>query len=283
MIAGDPDLARTIREAIDGRRCVFVAGLPGAGKSLVVRLAAAAASDAGRTVHLLQWDVARLAFDTTEILARYPEVDGVTHAAIRVAVGRWARGAVDRWDRAHPGARHVLIGETPLVGERLMALARPASDAVEPLLAGHETLFLIPVPAREVRRAIESARALEIAAPSHARDAASAPPHLVRRHWEEIEDVARRVGVPVTTPGEYDPEMYAETYRRLLRHRRCAVVRLERIVDVGESVHAAPLGAVELVPSPRDVADGIAEQMARRDDEVEGEAAGWYRAALNAG
>src|SRR5438309_11625924 len=107
------------------RRCVFVTGLPGVGKSLIVQQLSLIAAEEAREVHLLQWDVARLAFDRPEILARYPEVDALTHPPIRVAVGLWVPGAVSERDRAHPEPPHMLVGETPLVGDRLRDLPRP--------------------------------------------------------------------------------------------------------------------------------------------------------------
>ena len=76
---------------------IMVEGLPGVGKSLYIRELALAAHAAGRAVHLLQWDVARPAFELPGIIARYPERDGVTHAVIRKAVGQWAREAVVQW------------------------------------------------------------------------------------------------------------------------------------------------------------------------------------------
>ena len=268
-----------VLEAACDRRCVFVAGLPGAGKSLLVQRIAALAHGAGRCVHLLQWDVARLPFDRPSILARYPEVDGVTHAAIRIAVGAWARAAVERWHEMHAGAAHVLIGETPLAGERLMELARPRDDAVEPLLAGDATVFLVPVPSRGVRRAIEDARAREIASPLHARDAASAPPHLVRSHWEELERVAAYLGVRRSSPaGTYDPDLYAETYRRLLRHRRFHIVPVDRVLAMSGSAHEPIAGATEIVPSAVDVAAAMSEVERIPASEIERRATEWYRA-----
>lgn len=147
---------------------VFVAGLPGVGKSLFIRELARAAHRAGRTVHLLQWDVARTAFATPAIDARYPERDGVTHAVIRKAIGQWARGAVLRWAREHDAA-HILIGEVPLVGNRLLDLAQVQTDDAEPLLAGPDTLFVTPVPSIAVRAVIEGARGRTSATRSPAR------------------------------------------------------------------------------------------------------------------
>ncbi len=66
-------------------RFVFMAGLPGTGKSLLVHQLAHLAAGAGRTVHLLQWDVARPLFEASPAGGRYPLKDGVTHATIRKA------------------------------------------------------------------------------------------------------------------------------------------------------------------------------------------------------
>src|SRR5204862_4841657 len=119
-----------------------------------------------------------------------------------------------RWHGAHPDPSHLLIAEAPLAGERFMELARPRDDDIEPLLASEATLFLVPVPSRVVRRAIEDARERETSAPVDARDSTSAPPHLVLRHWLELENVADSLGVARTAlAGTYDPELYAAVDR----------------------------------------------------------------------
>src|SRR5262245_2809177 len=103
---------------------VFFAGLPGTGKSLLIREPAHLAHAGGRRVHRLQWDVARPAFEASEAGRRYPQIDGITHELIRLAVGRWARTAVARWHAEHAGGEHMLIGETPFIGHRFIDLAR---------------------------------------------------------------------------------------------------------------------------------------------------------------
>jgi hypothetical protein len=249
---------------------VFIAGLPASGKTVVVRETARLAAASGRVPHILQWDVARLPFDMPAVLARYPEIGGVTHAAIRVAAGRWARAAVLRWDRTHPDPEHVLIGETPLIGERLMALARPRDDDVEPLLASDRTAFVVPVPSREVRALIEAARASDV---SEARDAKSAPPDLVRSHWTEIERVAAALGVARGGPaGRYDPAVYAAAYERILRHRHVLVAP---VTDVLRGDEPGP-SARELVPSAGEVAAAMREVERMAPAEVDRIAREWY-------
>lgn len=227
-------------------------------------------------MHVLRWDVARLAFDRPDVLARYPEVDGVTHAAIRLAAGGWARDAVRTWHERH-GPEHLLIGETPLAGERLASLARPASDALEPLLASEATVFLVPVPSAAVRRTIEAARAREMADPRHARDRASAAPHLVRWHWDDLVRVGCELGLAGAADGTaYDPDLYARVYGHLLRRRHARTVPIDEIVDVGRSVHQVH-AASELLPTAAEVDAALRAVEAGGPAYIESAATGWYR------
>lgn len=73
VIAGARDLETVLTSLAREKRMVFFAGLPGVGKSLFNRELSRAAHTAGRTVHLLQWDVVRPVFVTPTIDARYPE------------------------------------------------------------------------------------------------------------------------------------------------------------------------------------------------------------------
>src|SRR5215813_15437313 len=153
---GSPLLATLQRLARD-TRCVFFAGLPGTGKSLLIHQLAHLAFASGRGVHLLQWDVARPAFEGSVAGRRYPQRHGVTHGMIRVAVGRWARPAIARWDAAQPSTA-LLVGETPFVGHRFIDLARSFDDAAERFLSAPTTRFVIPVPSVSLRRHLEAER-----------------------------------------------------------------------------------------------------------------------------
>src|SRR5262245_3729354 len=113
---------------------VFFVGLPATGKSLLVNEFATIARAAGREVHLVQWDVARPAFEATEAGHRYPVVGGRSDPLILRAVGLWARVKVAAWSHEFESPDHVLIGETPFIGGRLIELARETDDASEPVL-----------------------------------------------------------------------------------------------------------------------------------------------------
>jgi len=209
-------------------------------------------------------------------------VDGVTHAVIRKAAGLWARGAVGAWDRAHPDRRDILIGEVPLIGNRLIELVQRQSDEVEGLLAGEQTLFLIPVPSREVRRTIEAARVREMADPAHERERANALPSLVQGFWEEIAALARLLqvgpaGDGTERPSGFDPDLYAGVYARLLRHRRAERLDVTSVLPVQGSVYDALDTVTDLMPTPDEVARVMAEVERRPVAEVEQAVADWYR------
>jgi hypothetical protein len=110
LVAEDSPLFATLATLARDARAVFFAGLPGTGKSLLIRELAHLAHARGRRIHLLQWDVARPVFEASEASRRYPLKDGVTHGVIRLAVGRWARSAIARWHAEHAGAADLLIG-----------------------------------------------------------------------------------------------------------------------------------------------------------------------------
>jgi hypothetical protein len=270
-------LYRELADAVGGQRGVFVAGLPGVGKSLLIQQLALIAGEAGRRVHLLQWDVARGAFETPTVLARYPEVDGITHAAIRKAAGFWVRRAIADWDRTHPGDGDLLLGEAPLIGNRLSELAQPQDDPVEALLAGSRSLFLVPAPTAELRQAIERVRAREMSDPLHERERANANPGVIRALWDELALVADRLGVsgrPATT--EYDTERYVRAYQRLLRYRQARVLWLRDLLPVRGSPHVHTTVATELVPSVAEVAEALAHAEALAPDDLRRQVERWY-------
>jgi len=280
-------LAHPLYKGFEGlittRRMVFFAGLPGVGKSLHLKNFAGLAQDAGRKVHLLQWDVTRAAFETDEILARYPEVDGVTHAGVRKAVGLWARRGVLRWHRAHPDPSHLLVGEVPLVGNRLIELVQPLDDEVEPLLSSDAALFITPVPSAEVRRHIEAAREQSIAQPSHERERADAPPNVLKALWLELHTVAQKLGLatnsayPDRNPPDYNPEVYAAVFDHLLRHRHRETLWVNDLLPATGSVYDFEGIESELVATPEEVMSSLETVDNRYTQEgLEQAVAAWY-------
>jgi hypothetical protein len=275
--AGSPAL-RMLSEAVQRCKAVFFAGLPGVGKTLLLQQTALLSHAAGRPLHLLQWDIARQGFETPGILARYPEVAGTTHAAIRRAAGFWVRGAVKNWAAAHIHDDALLLGEAPLVGNRLIELARREADAAESFLAAHTTEFIIPAPTLAVRRAIEAMREREIEQPRHAREAANAPPNVLTQLMQELRAAGAALGVPGALPaGGYDPDVYTAVYSRLLEHRHARTLIIDECWPAAASPYDLDVAATELHPSPAQVQTAMDQAEALGSTRLEYEVRNWFR------
>jgi hypothetical protein len=278
VVGADPRLAEQLRRLAD-RRMVFVAGLPGTGKSLLVNQLVHIAARAGRRVHLLQWDVARPPFQASDAGRRYPQVDGVTHAVIRRATGLWARGAVAAWDARHPAPEHLLVGETPFVGNRFVELARRLDDRAEALLTAASCRFAIAVPSPEVRRVVEAERERRSASPRHPREREDAPPRVLRDLWRDlvsIDGAGRGAG---DAPVPYDPVLYQQVYERVLRHRPREVVAQDVILPTATmSVYDFDVQASDLAPTASE-ADALVHEVERRYPDLtvlDAEIARWW-------
>jgi hypothetical protein len=291
VVETDPRLAEAIRDLAQ-QRMVFFAGLPGTGKSLLVHQLTHLAASAGRSVHLLQWDVARPAFEASAAGRRYPLADGVTHPVIRKAAGLWARRALVAWNARYPDPRHLLIGETPFVGNRFVELARRLDDAAEALLTGPSCRFVIAVPSREVRRFLEAERERRTASPLHPREREDAPPHVLRALWRDLHGVATGLGIKPEpdTPGgrgqsrgadgpPYDPAVYLRVYETVLRHRNVQVLALGTILPTETlSVYDFAVAPPDLAPTEAE-ADELIRDVERRYPDpaaLEREIARWH-------
>jgi hypothetical protein len=273
VVEADPQLAEAMRDLAQ-QRMVFFAGLPGTGKSLLVHQLTHLAASAGRSVHLLQWDVARPAFEASAAGRRYPLADGVTHPVIRKAAGLWARRALVAWDERYPDPRRLLVGETPFVGNRFVELARRLDDPAEALLTAPSCRFVIAVPSREVRRFLEAERERRAASPLHPREREDAPPHVLRALWRDLHDVATGLGIAKPEPGRgplagadgppYDPAVYQRVYETVLRHRNVQALALSTILPTQTlSVYDFAVAPPDLAPTEAE-ADELIRDVERR-------------------
>ncbi len=267
LIPDDSGLFRTLQCLVDTRKMVFLAGLPGTGKSLLLQQLAILAHGRGRTPHLLQWDVCRLPFLTNDrVKEHYHEEDGITHAGVRKAVGLWSRRAVGHWAEAHRDDRDILIGEVPIIGNRLVELVRREKDPVERLLSdGESAYFAIPTPSLRVRRIIEAQRKERSVSPLHEREKGDAQPDIMYALWEDLRAVALRFGLldeagKACGTGAYDPDLYFDTYSALLKRRPAGRIDLDMLLSTeGRSVYDLTAGQRDLVPSAREVEAAIRE------------------------
>jgi hypothetical protein len=273
---------RMLSEAVRNCKAVVFAGLPGVGKTLLLQQTALLSHAAGRPLHLLQWDIARQAFETPGILARYPEVAGTTHAAIRKATGLWVRGAVADWAVAHAGDDALLLGEAPFVGNRLIELARREADAAEVFLAARTSEFIIPAPTLAVRRTIETMREREIEQPRHIREAANAPPNVLTLMMRELRAAGAALGVSgAHAEGGYDPDVYTAIYARLLEHRHARALTIDECWPAVSSPYDLDMGVTELRPSPAEAAATLERVEALGALELERDVRQWYLPAAS--
>lgn len=246
LYRGFDELART-------KRVVFFAGIPGVGKSLMLQQFALMAHSSGRVVHLLQYDTARVAFETPKWFSLYPEIDGVTQPIIRLAVGQWARQAVQQWHEHNPSPKHILIGEVPLIGNRLSELTQPHPDSAEPLLSGEQTCFAIPAPTNEVRQRIETARQETITEPQHEREKKDAPTNVLRMLWHDVAKLGVELGVTTNIAPAYDAPTYITVFQHLLQYRHVQVFDIDLILSTQGSVYDLGNFATELMATPTEV------------------------------
>jgi hypothetical protein len=253
LVQRDPALHERLERLAREARVVIVAGLPGTGKSLVIHQLAHVGVNAGRAVHLLQWDVARTVLEASAAGQRHPVVDGITQPIIRKAVGLWARRAVAAWDQTS-AASHLLIGEAPLVGGRLVELAQRQEDEAESLLADAACRFVIAVPSVVVRRHVEAERERRAVAARHPREREDAPPHVLRELWTEVVVAAWALGILARGDDvTYDPLVYRRVYETVLRHRRPEALGLDTILPTGAiSVYEFAVPVTDVVPAEDD-------------------------------
>ncbi|QCO98057.1 hypothetical protein FCN77_10485 [Arthrobacter sp. 24S4-2] len=225
---------------IRGLRCIVVVGLPGTGKSLLVREIAAAAGADGRPSAVMQWDVSRESWDShPSAAATYPEIDGVTHEGIRTAMGIWVREAVADWYSQHADGDDLLIVEAPHIGGRFSELAHVVDDAAEPSLRGAGTLFVLVAPTKALQLTLKSQRAADME--SHGEgsyESNNASPDLLDELTDSLRGPAQELRIASISSTGYDPELYAELMQHVLRHRNVLLVRPDRLMEVTGSVYS---------------------------------------------
>lgn len=257
ILPPDSQLYQIFQDIGQTARTVFFAGLPGVGKSLLLKQFALLAHKNGRILHSIQWDVTRAAFEgTPENQAKYPEIDGSTQPIMRKAVGLWARQGIFDWHREFADPAHLLIGEVPLIGNRLIELVQKGDDAVESLLGSEKTAFFLPVPSKRIRQIIEDAREATISNPRNKNEEKDAQPNVLRALWEDVAQVGFELGLLDERPTggvAYDPAVYTAVYQHLLQHRHVHQLDIDVQLQPIGSAYDLNVFQTELSASPDEV------------------------------
>ena len=275
LLKPDSPIYQIFADLIDRAERVFFVGLPGVGKSLLAQQLTLMARDAGRRAHLLQWDAVRPAFETP----KYPLQDGATHPMVIKAVGLWLRPALLDWDKAHPKPASLLIGEAPLIGGRLMEIARPCDDDAEAMLRDERTRFVVPVPSKEVRALIETSRQRTIARPRHPNETEDAPPDLLRALWQDLHHIAVQLRLTESAADDapYSPPIYVAVYRHLLQHRHVQILPLNEPLEPAASVYEFDVDPPQLRASLAQAQDIWARLEAMTSlEQAQADAASWH-------
>ena len=113
---------------------------------------------------------------------------------------------------------------------------------------------------------------------AHAREAANAPLGLVQAQWTQVLEAASLLGIaPRERPSEYEPDLYAAVYTRLLRHRRHRVLFIDDVLVPHGSAYDLQIPVrSELRPGVDDVKHAMAVVEAWPPDRLAADVERWY-------
>ena len=223
----------TLKKAAETAKAVVFSGLPGVGKSLYINQFQRIAANAGKKVTVIQWDIARKAFETIAIAKRYPMGDGVVHNGVKLCAGKWLTDTIKDWLTTHQEASELLLIEAPLVGHRFIELAKVQEDVVlETFFKSPAFQMIVPIPSKRVREKIEADRRAQIA--EDAKTWVGAKPSVMLMLWKMICGIANEFGKNIPMDGQppYDPAVYEFVFGKILQHRHFIPLSIDEIFAV---------------------------------------------------
>jgi hypothetical protein len=214
-------------------RIVIFSGLPGVGKSLYINAFKAIAQDADKEIDMIQWDVARKAFETDYISSYYPMGDGTVHNGLKLIAGLWLMDVVKEWINFNKKSDSILIIEAPLVGNRFIELMHEQlDDDLESFLSSDSCQVVVPIPSIKVRDKIEAERKRQVS--EDAKVWSGAKPSVMLMLWKDTCIIANEFGKNIDISGQppYDPEIYNYVYSKILRHRNYVPLHINEVFEV---------------------------------------------------
>ncbi len=224
---------QSLKLSAETAKIVVFSGLPGVGKSLYVNQFKQLAQSLDKDVTVIQWDVARKAFETPEISQRFPTGDSLVHNGLKLSVGMWLMDTVKSWLSVNKEGSGLLLIEAPLVGYRFVELAHKQDDAsLEAFLTGDTCQFIVPIPSEKVREKIEADRKAQVS--EDAKEWSGAKHSVMELLWKMICGIANTMGKQISMDSQppYDPDIYEFVFRKVLKHRHLIPLHIEEIFNI---------------------------------------------------
>jgi len=235
IIPESSELSLQFQEIADSTRLVIFSGLPGVGKSLYVREFCRIAKSRGKTVEMIQWDVARKAFETEYISEHFPMGEGTVHNGLKLIAGDWLMKFLKDWIKKNSSPNNLLIVEAPLVGHRFVELAHVNEDGdLEDFLASKQTKVIVPIPTKRIRRIIEDERARQVK--EDAKVWSGAKPSVMLELWKDTCAIANEFGMDIdlSVQPPYSDGIYEYVYSLILKNRHLEALIIDEIFEVPE-------------------------------------------------
>lgn len=279
IIPQESNVYKTLDQAADTASGVVFSGLLGTGKSLYINQFLQLAQAKDKKVTVIQWDVARKAFETETISTRFPMEASTVHNGLKLIAGRWLIDTIRDWMNDHDPETDMLLLEAPQVGHRFIEIAKKQSDEnLEEFFSSKRFQVIVPIPSVQVREKIEADRAAQVS--EDAKVWSGAKPSVMLMIWKMICGVANEMGKEINIEGQppYDPAVYEFVFSQILKHRHITPLYVDEVFDVKIENESA-LHDTGSVSSSPEIADQYGKQIINEhpsEDTIDAIIANWY-------
>ncbi len=279
IIPVDHPLSEQFIEIAESSKIIVFSGLPGVGKSLYINAFEDISHKLGKEIDMIQWDVARKAFETEFINAKYPMGDGIVNNGVKLIAGTWLINYIKEWINKNSENNKLLVIEAPLVGNRFSELIHKNKDSsLENYLASDNTKIVVPIPTKKVRRKIEMERARQVK--EDAKVWSGAKPSVMLMLWKDTCKIANEFGMDIDLSEQpsYSDGIYEYVYSQILRHRNFEALIIDEIFEIPEMEEDA-LHKDESIRASEEEANKIAQSIMNNysDSEINDIVDNWYR------
>lgn len=279
MIPESSKVYKVLSEITSEAKVIVFSGLPGVGKSLYVNSVKTIISKAALPYDIIQWDVARKAFETEYISKYFPLGDGTVHNGLKIIAGQWLMLTLKAWLQENSNTNKKLIIEAPFVGHRFVELAHVDREYdLEDFLSSNAIQFVVPIPTKELRKKIEEERARQVK--EDARVWSGAKPSVMLMLWKMTCEIANEMGKSIDVSGqpEYDHEVYKFVYGEILKHRHFIPLIVDEIFEMGAQDESVLHDQDSLVASTA-FADELAKDIieSKSEQAIDEIVSNWYK------